>query len=102
VNGFSNVSKIDLLSGKMVKQITSVVSIPSKIVALDGTLYLVRSNALIAIDMKKMKPKWEWKNPASGSCYNCSFELSSPVIDETIKSLFITDGRELYCIKLPE
>jgi outer membrane protein assembly factor BamB len=60
----------------------------------DGNLY--------AIDPDKLEVKWKWKSENSKICGYCSFANNSPVIDKETDRLYITDGREMFCIKLPE
>jgi outer membrane protein assembly factor BamB len=60
----------------------------------DGNLY--------AIDPDKLEVKWKWKSPNKKICGYCSFGNNSPIIDKETDRLYITDGREMFCIKLPE
>jgi hypothetical protein len=60
----------------------------------DGSLY--------AIDPDKMAVKWKWKSDNINICSYCSFANNSPIIDKEKNRLYITDGREMFCIKLPE
>ncbi|MFZ1525845.1 MAG: hypothetical protein WAT22_13580, partial [Saprospiraceae bacterium] len=68
-----------------------------------GILYFTTvSGNLWAIDAAKMEVKWKWKSENSQICSYCSFGNNSPVIDKEAERLYITDGRDMFCIKLPE
>ncbi len=95
--------KIDVQTGKIVNQLQLENGNTGIWRYHKGIIYLTTvSGNLWAIDAKTVKVKWMWKSENDGPCSYCSFANNSPVIDEETDRLYITDGREMFCIKLPE
>jgi hypothetical protein len=95
--------KIDLNTGEIVSKLqmqngnTGVWQVHKDII-----YFTTVSGNLWAVDSEKMQVKWKWKSENSQNCSYCSFGNNSPIIDHENERLYITDGREMFCIKLPE
>jgi outer membrane protein assembly factor BamB len=102
-NNFGVLHKIDLNTGQILSKLDLKTGNTGVWQEHKGILYFTMvGNKLYAIDAANMTVKWEWKSPNRVFCSYCSFGNNSPVIDKEMERLYITDGREMFCIKLPE
>ncbi len=100
---FGVLHKIDLNTGQIVSKLDLKTGNTGVWQEHKGILYFTTvSGNLWAIDAAKMEVKWKWKSENSQICSFCSFGNNSPVIDKEAERLYITDGRDMFCIKLPE
>jgi outer membrane protein assembly factor BamB len=95
--------QIDLVTGASLRTLDLKTGNTGAFQEHNGILYFTMvGNKLYAIDAAKMEIKWEWKSPNNSICGYCSFGSNSPVVDKETNQLYITDGRDMFCIKLPE
>jgi outer membrane protein assembly factor BamB len=95
--------KIDIYSGEIVKKLNLTYGTTGVWQEHKGILYLTNAGGyLYAIDADKMEVKWKWKSENNKTCELCSFGTKSPIIDKETNRLYITDDRDMFCIKLPE
>jgi outer membrane protein assembly factor BamB len=100
---FGVLHKIDLNTGQIVSKLDLKTGNTGVWQEHKGILYFTMvGNKLFAIDAAKMEVKWEWNSPNRQICSYCSFGNNSPVVDKETDRLYITDGRDMFCIKLPE
>ncbi|HMP32195.1 MAG TPA: PQQ-binding-like beta-propeller repeat protein, partial [Saprospiraceae bacterium] len=102
-NNFGVLHKIDLNLGNILSKLDLKTGNTGVWQEHKGILYFTMvGNKLFAIDAVSMKLKWEWNSPNREFCSYCSFGSNSPVVDRETNRLYITDGKDMFCIKLPE
>jgi outer membrane protein assembly factor BamB len=96
-----NLYKIDILTGKILK-INKLEGAPRRFVVHKDVLYYKYGLRLFAVDLQTLNKKWSIKIPTA-DCPNCVEIIdATPIIDPESNLMYLNDGREMFCIKLPE
>jgi hypothetical protein len=107
VNGYffitdccNKIYQLDINTGRVLKSF-KIGGNASHLVVHKNIIYFTGGSELFAVEPETFSIKWTFKTP-NYNCSNCGFYRKTPIIDQETNLMYITDGREMFCLELPK